>query len=1162
MVQQPTEAKAYIEKVVVEGFKSYGPKRKEIPLGEGFIVIVGPNGSGKSNIGDAISFALGLASSKVLRAKNLSYLIWNKGDKRADYAYVEVHFKNLGAFPIEEENIVFSRKVFPNGRTVFKINGKTVKERDVKELLSRAGITENAYNVVLQGDIIHFLKMTPLQRRKLIEDIAGIGEFDEKKERALLELGEVEVKLGELKLLLEELKTQLTNLEEDKKKLVLYKSLKEKEKTLEVKLLLKQLSNLNRKKEELENSLKELEKKIETLKKEKENLLQQLEKKEKQLEEVEKLLEPFREKLGRLETREEYLKKELSNLKEEEKNLLTSLKEIKSKKETIKREIEKLFDQKARIEDELDRLKESYKTKEKQLEEFEKKLALLEEQFGKALKRLNEVEELLKALQKERKQKEQELNNLLRELDRLDQKVEQTKENLKQLEERKKEILALFIGNASAEKEKYQRIVEEKRKVVELLKKRLNALDTKITETLKQKEELLKELAKLEAETNWTENEVVSFLKRNVEGVYGTVAELIKVKDEEFILPIEVAGGNRLRYIVVEDENVAKECVNLLKRENLGRFTFIPLSRIRAPRVDFLPRTRGVIDFVYRLVDYDPHFEKAILYVFGDTILVEDFETARRLGIGIYRMVTLEGELFEKGGTITGGTYKPSNLLQGSYIKHKLEELKTQLQQLEKRQEKLKKEYSKVKEQLWQEEGALNYALNKLKELEKSDQSAVETLKKIETKIEQGSEYLKFLEEEIKKKEKLLDKLQDEINLLDSQLEKLEREKEDLMQKVSQSGLESLRKERERLLKEINELQSSINNKEKNLLKVNSLLEQLQKELNNLENNEREIQNRLEQIKLKEKELSNQLEEIKNSLKRLGEQVFTLLNQKEELKKERDDLRKELALVEAKIEKEKSERESYLTQLAKLEQEIETLRGQIPSEISLSEPTETVSQIKLELKKVKEQLAKLGGINFRAEEEYSSVKDRYLEIKEKFETLQREKQALTDFIAEIDRKKEKIFMETFKTINRHFKEIFSFLSPGGKAYMELEKPYDPLAGGINMFVKPRGKEVKYLEAMSGGEKTLAALSLIFALQRYRPAPFYYFDEVDAHLDEFNATKVGELIRKYSKDAQFIVVTLRESVAYLADRIVGVTSKGGISQTYFLEPSMFETSEVS
>ena len=1153
MNQQGVTGKAYITKVVVEGFKSYGRRRKEIPLGEGFIAIVGPNGAGKSNIGDAISFALGLASSKVLRAKNLSYLIWNKGNQKADYAEVEVHFKNLGAFPLEEEEIIFSRKVFPNGRSVFKINGKTVKEREVKELLTRAGITENAYNVVLQGDIIHFLKMTPLQRRKLIEEIAGIGEFDEKKHKALEELGEVELKLKELKLILEELEKQLQTLERDRQNLALYRELKKRIETLQEKINLKRLYSLLREKEKLQNLLEEKKKQIDLLEGEISKLKGEIAQRENQLREIETLLEPYREKIGKLQSEEEFLNREKSQLEERLKNLELERESLLKRLENLQKELEEKENLKKELLKRIETLKGKLKPLEENLLELERQIENLEGKFGEALKLLKETEKKLADLQRERDEKEKLLRVLLRELDTLDGKIEQTEENLKRLEEEKRELLADFVGSASYEREKLEKLLKEKEVEYQTIKGKLQKIDRLITELSKEREDLLRELIKLEAQQREGGNETVEFLKKNVEGVYGTVAELIRVPDEEYLTAIEVAGGNRLRYVVVENEDTAKRCIDLLKQYDLGRLTFIPLNKIRAKRPDYLPRTAGVIDFVYRLVDYDPYFEKAVLYVFGDTILVRDFETAKRLGIGIYRMVTPEGELFEKGGTITGGRYQTSNLLREGYIRSRLEEIKEKLSEVEKKLEKLKREYEKTKEKLWEVEGVINYSKRRLEEYERGHNKVLERIKKLEERIKQGLEYLEFLKKEREEKEQKLEKLQDEIVLLEEQIDELKQQREKLISEVSNSGLENLRLQRVKLLKEVENLKKELSEEEKKLLKLENLIENLKREIKDVEETLKRLEEEKENTLKRLEEIEQQLEDVKNSYSEVGQTVSKLVEEREKLRSEKENLEKEIALLTAKLEKLTSERDKLLIELAKVEQNIENLKEEIKNP-NLPEPEESLNQLQKELKEAEEQLKEIGSVNFRAEEEYEEVKNRYREYKEKYQTLLREKRALTDFIGEIEKKKTKIFLETFKAINKNFKEIFSFLSPGGKAYMELEKPHDPFAGGINMFVKPRGKEVKYLEAMSGGEKTLAALSLIFALQRYKPAPFYYFDEVDAHLDEANAVKVGELIKEYSKEAQFIVVTLRESVAYLADRLIGVTSKGGVSEVYFLDPA--------
>ncbi|RMH07772.1 MAG: chromosome segregation protein SMC, partial [Aquificota bacterium] len=297
---------AWIEKIVVEGFKSYGKERVEIPLGRGFLAIVGPNGAGKSNIGDALSFALGLATARTLRAKNLTHLIYSRNSDKAEYAYVEVHFKNHNLFPLEEEDIVISRKVYKDGRSVFRINGTVVRERELSDFLSRAGIYESAYNVVLQGDIVRFIKMTPVERRKLIEDIAGIGEYEEKKQKALADLGEVELKIRELRLLMDEMEVQMERLKEEALRLKRYRELEEMRRQTEIKIAMRQLKDMERQKLSIEEEesqklaqLKELERVID----EKEQEFRLV---EEDLNRLKEELLPFREKVGRISQSVEY----------------------------------------------------------------------------------------------------------------------------------------------------------------------------------------------------------------------------------------------------------------------------------------------------------------------------------------------------------------------------------------------------------------------------------------------------------------------------------------------------------------------------------------------------------------------------------------------------------------------------------------------------------------------------------------------------------------------------------------------------------------------------------------------------------------------------------------------------------------------------------------
>jgi len=1149
------EKKAFIEKLVVEGFKSYGEKKREIPIGEGFVAIVGPNGAGKSNIGDAIAFALGLSTAKTLRAKNLSYLIFSKNGRKAPHAYVEVHFRNLGAFPVDSEEVVISRKVTGEGRSVFKINGVAVRERDLKDFLTKAGIYENAYNVVYQGDIVRFLKHTPLERRRIIEEVAGIGEYERKKEKALQDLGEVELKIREIKLILEEIKVQLDRLAEEKKKLDLYRKFEREKRELELKILLKEKAKLLREKEKLLAEVKSLEENLRTLKEELKEREKELLRKEEELKEVNESIMPYKEKIGKLisdlqhaEGKLKEKEKELESLINREKQLQELVEDLKRDKKKLEKEVSEMEKRLAEKKEEYIKLKEEEEKKLKELEEEEERLKVtLEEvkRLEEEKKYLSEKIDLLKTKKGELEVKVKELSLKIRKtLEEIEKLREEKRTKLEELKEKKKELEKLKTIKAQEEK--------ELRKLNESLK----AYERQVSLIRKELEEVIKEKGAVEREVSEKISAVDVF--GDIRGVYGTVAQLIKVKDPDHITAIEVAGGGRLKYLVVEDEEIAKKCIEKAKKLGLGRYSFIPLNRIRAEAKPLrYPRVRGAVDFAVNLIEYDPKFEKVILFVFGDTLIVEDFESARRIGIGSYRMVTLDGELFEKSGVITGGNLRSSGELSARYLEEKVKELEEKEKKLKEEEERL---YKRIKElrSLVSEKFALLKVIDKKLE-EHLHLSSEETEKQYEEKLKRAEDYVKILEEEKTKREKEILKIKEELDYLLAKLENLKLKERDVSRYYASVGLEEKRRKYSALRKKATELYNLLKETEGELNRKKMELEYLIKEI---EQKEREIHYLKQKIGETLKDIENLKtvkEELSQEIKRTEENVYELFRIKEELEREIGLLKSELGAKKLKEEELASRFGSLERSLGVLEEKLKVIEEEEKNyeDLSVKEPTESLHRLKEKLNEVIRKLEGLGSVNFLADEDYAKELERFKEFEDKHEQLKKESKAIREMIEEIEKKKKKVFMEAFKNINKNLGRIFSFLSPGGKAKMILENEEEPFEGGIQLTVKPRGKDVQYLEAMSGGEKTLAALSLIFAIQEYKPSPFYYFDEVDAHLDEANAKKVGELIREKSRKAQFIVVTLREVLSSLADKVIGVTARGGVSETFFLKNEVLE-----
>ncbi|SHK39438.1 chromosome segregation protein SMC [Thermocrinis minervae] len=1143
--------KGFIDLLVVENFKSYGEGKVEIPLGKGFIAVVGPNGAGKSNIGDAISFALGLATARTLRAKNLSHLIFSKDGKRADYAYVEVHFKNYGAFPTHEEDVVISRKVYKDGRSVFRINGVQVRESELAEFLSKAGLYETAYNIVLQGDVVRFLKMTPVERRKLIEEIAGIGEFEEKKQKALENLGQVELKIRELRLLIDEVELQMEKLSEELKRLEAYRELEHKRKVLQAKLYQKELTTLEDRIKELFSQKQAIHDQLEQLKGTIRQLEEKLKEKEELLENTNRELLPYREKVGKLSSDLEHAEEKIKELNRRSLELNQEVVSATERERIFQRTLEEL-------EFQINTLQESITVKEEELRELEEEaqkikveLSQKEDVLRVSLEEAHRAEEKLGQMNKDLKEKKNRLSYIQLKVKELEMKIQKVMEDIQRLSDEansiqsQKEELLLSLEN-------YRKMLEEEN--ISLSKKRmeLKEAEERLNEMRKAREELLKKMAVLEDTLSRISPESLPF--EGIEGVYGRVSDLISVKDPQHIKAIEVAGGGRLSFVVVEDEEVARKCIQRLKELKLGRMSFIPLNKVREQPLPPYPRVRGALDFVVKLVDYDPKFKKVVSFVFGDTLLVEDFEAAKRIGIGTYRMVTLDGELFEKSGVISGGSYEVRGELGREVYIRELEDLKKQEEKL---LESLKKEEERVKrlrEELVEKEGVLHILQRRIKEIEEKEKKDLDRLKDIENRIIKAQEYITITQEEIKKLQEEEKKLVEEINYLEKKIENISIKRQSILSHYKELGIEELRRQYEAV-------ESKLKLKREELYKLQVELKEKEAQKESVFKEMARVKALFQRVEEEQKEISQKLayltshkERLQEELKKLNEEAYKLYKLRDELEKEIKDLQIELGRLRLQEEEKSTYLNSILVELAKLEERTKELKEKLASlgvEQTL-QVGESINSLRQELAAVEKRLERFGNVNFMAEEDYKQALDKHKELTERYNKAKEEKKAITELIQEVESKKLKAFMSAFRAINANLKRVFAYLSPGGRINMELEREDDPFSGGIHVHIKPRGKDVQYMEAMSGGEKTLAALSLIFAIQEYKPSVFYYFDEVDAHLDEANAVRVAQLIKEKSKEQQFIVVTLREAMAEFADKLIGVSARGGISRVFPLQ----------
>ena len=1139
-----------IKKIHVNGFKSFA-KPLDLEFSNGYSAIIGPNGVGKSNVADMICFVLGKLGAKGLRAEKSANLIFNGGKKGtpAKQAEVSIFFDNEDKeFPVDSREVKITRVVKQNGNSVYKINDETRTREQILEFLHAAKIDPDGHNIVLQGDIVSFMEMKQEERRGVIEEISGISVYEERKRKSLAELEKVEVKINESTIILNEREVYLRELKKDRDQALKYKELEKDIKSDKATYLHLQIKERDGKKEDIEgkinkykeevkkinNNLSEIKNSIENKKKEIDNINKEIEEKgEKESVALQKDIEALKTDLVRNVERVKTCENEIKKLEERKKQAKNSLNDVENS-------LNYLENTKKELNQKLNDLKENESKIEKEFGSFKNKHGAAD------INNLEQVEKELDSDLLKLQKLQDKKHDLLQKKFVLDAKIAQIDEKIKTV-------------NELENKTDLPRLKKEHKGVEQELSKAINEL----TVSIKQFEETKNKLAGVES--NYYKIKALSSgfqeslladraLKRifdlNDRKIYGTVAQLGRV-DSKYALALEVAAGPRLKSIVVEDDKVAENCISILKKEKLGVATFLPLNKIRSNNpVNVI--MNGIIGNAMDLVSFDKKFRNVFQYVFGNTLVVENIDVARKVGIGRARMVTLEGDLMETSGAMIGGYRRKLGI--GFFQKGMDKELlavESEINNLEKLRSNLE---------------------SRNKELEFNAKNLRERKSEIEGEIIKTEKSLEGADVEslVKEKELILkNKIFSDINALDNEIDALNRssgelrkEKEkykDLVAKVRNpefsSSLNNLESKRQKIREEI--VQINADNKNIELQINNIYLEEKRKTLEEIKQFENEVQNlnselqnlqngiKSSEVKLRDKEASEVKfqKDYKNLfLKRnkLDEDIKKLdfsIDNKEQLMKNIYDKLNETSISRAKI----------VAEIETLEKEFEEFRGaEIKSNASLE-------RLKEEIKKFESLLQEMGNVNLRALEVYDDVKKQYDGLLGKLDTLRKEKEDVLKMMYEIESKKKDIFLETFNVISANFTKIFSMLSTKGEALLELENKEDPLNGGVEIKVKMTGNRFLDIKGLSGGEKTLAALALIFAIQEHQPASFYLFDEVDAALDKKNSELLSKLIAKYAQRAQYILVSHNDQIITEAEYIYGVSmQESGISKVVSLK----------
>ncbi len=1160
-----------IKSMTLEGFKSFA-KRTELFFGDKFNVILGPNGSGKSNILDALCFVLGRLGSKSLRAEKTAHLIYNGGKKKepAKKGVVSIVFDNKSkVFPLEEDEVKLTRIVKQDGQSIYKINNKRVTRQQVIELLSYAKIDPNGYNIILQGDIVRFVSMSAIERRQIIEEIAGISIYEDRKQKSLNELERVENRIKEAEIILAERKTYLKELKEERDQALKYKNLKEKLERSKATLVYlqleskkKQLVNIEKEIEKNKEQIKKLNDEIEALKQEEKNYKDKIseltkkieEKSEKEQLEIHKNVEDLKVQIATEKVNLSSKKKELERLYERREQLNAEVQDLELQENNLKKEIEALHGEKESILKEIENIKKEIKSFEE--EHDIKKVTEIEREIENLESNIESVQDEIQKLTSEKQ-------NLMREKDRLEVRIENIDKQIEKVKEIEKEHKE-DIEKLKKDKESFKQIILELNKLLA----KDSELSAKIFENRKLLNTLTESYERLRIRTISAQEKVKSSLavkkileqKEKFGKVYGTAFQLASVSPK-YALALEVAAGSRINSIVVENDAVAAKCIKYLKENKLGYATFLPLNKIKHLKVSDdikeLLSVKGVHDLAVNLVKCDSKFKKVFNYVFSDTIVVDDIDVARRIGIGKARMATIDGDLVEKGGVMHGGYKKAKSLFQTT----KDAEAVKNLEKTEKEIKDLRKSIEELESEKQSTESKIQELREKKAILEGEILKRERSLHLEKTDLDANKRQKSLLKEELSKIEKKLEEIHKVINDKSKLFTDLKMKRQELRKKISElrnpvllAELTAFEQKKTELENNLVRIDEKINGKKERLDSLKKEREKITKILKQLSKDEEFFSKEIKDIEKSILNKTKELEKTEKLQKGFYEKFKKLFEERNKLNEKVQELESKLVLkedavrrTEQKINNLSLKKASISAEEAGLEREFKEYEG-----VELLK-NKKESELKFDIERSEKLIVEMGNINLRALDIYDKVEQEYNNVLKKKEKLSQEKQDVLNMIEEIEKKKLGLFKKTFDVLNEHFKNFFSKLTTKGEAYLKLENEQNPFEGGVVIRVKITSKKFLDIRALSGGEKTLTALALIFAIQEFQPASFYVMDEVDAALDKRNSEKLAKLIRNYSEKAQYIVISHNDALITEADRLFGVSmDEDGISRVVSLK----------
>jgi chromosome segregation protein len=1169
----------YIKKIELKGFKSFGPKTASIMLDKGFTATTGPNGSGKTNIADAVLFGLGEMSARKLRAENFAKLIFHgspeAGVEKSKVAKVVLQFDNSDKhIPVDTVTVTISREVYMDGQSVYRLNGRRISRSRIVDILSMAGISPTGHNVVLQGTITRMAEISSQERRKMISDLVGIAQYDTEKEEAEEKLRVADISMRTALGRIDEVQKRVDDLERERNELLRYMFLQTEIKHFEMMKTCHEILEIERK---IGDNKSRIEKVLGTVEKSKQ-LREQFRSQRREIETEwrkvnSEMVEEGGTQLLGVQIKVGDIKSKLTELTTRMNAGTTSLGGLKKVRENNLQQLEAMKNEIVENRKEIRRLKLEHK-------HFSKEVAAKQSQYDAVS---NEVAQLRANLGENGKT----IQEIEQQLDKLTQGLIDLRSNYIRSQTAIK-VLSRRLNEFKTRKDNFESTLNDLKKsfldLRSVQKEQINrsrSLERTLERKIGQRQSVKNEIAQAGRIAESAREAVVEFATqrelaekvaveekalRNIEelaefgvisGVHGRLRDLIKI-ERGYEQAVEATAAGWLDSMVVENFDAAFTCTETLKRLKLGRIKIIPLEELSAIKSINPPTTVGMRGPASAFVKCAKRHEPAVIFVFGDTLVVGDDKTALEASRNGHRGVTVNGDLFEAGGGIESGYYRApidfSSIIPSESAVKSLDEAVRALQEhLAKRDsdvatfedeiDKTKMEITRLAEVSVTLEGEIGRIRRSVKQTRRN-------IRHIEGHIQRVKQHCEEEKTQIGLQKAQRGSLQKEITKLREELTDLRRKTDPFQIQEMEVQREKLGDENVELRQRLGETEtafSTLESKFKNVLKIGA--DNIRIQLGKLNWQISTVEKEVEEARQQKETLEKELLELEKTKEEMSRSVLTAKEESKKFSSQIDDIDKKLLHLDAEYERSDKLFDELQLSLQTYQLQLNQHRHRL-TELGCEEPLEVSPEqfktVESSLKLLRFELERLGAVNQLANSQYAEQASRYKELSLRMNELEREKQAILSFMDEIERKKREVFMKAFNQIHESIRKYFSKLTGGGEVTLKLENPEEPFVGGLDMVVQFPRKPPILVSGASSGERSVTAVAFIFALQDFMPAAFYLFDEIDAHLDAFHVDKLGELLAEESTRSQFLVITLKPEMVSKAEKVYGVYERNGVS----------------